>query len=107
MNKFTLGVATVFTGLVLSACGASTPSVTTGTIDAKIEHDDVEIKQKKCVKEHWDKRKHKYVCDKTKLVEVEISPEWYEFKLANGTNVGSVSVTEDVFNQYEEGDKYP
>jgi ABC-type uncharacterized transport system auxiliary subunit len=107
--------ATVALALTLSACGTtpSEPAITSGRVVDKVEHDDVDTKQKVCTKEKTTttkvngKTRTKKTCIATKTVEVEISPEWFELKLENGNKSGWVEVSEGEFEDYDEGDQYP
>lgn len=106
-------VAVATAAVVLSSCGSPGPAVTSGRVIDKVEHDDVEIKERVCV----DKRTQRYTvngktktrltCARYKMVEREISPEWFELKLKNRNGTGWVTVDEDTFENYDEGDQYP
>lgn len=110
-----LVVAVVIMGVLLSACGStpSGPTVSHGRIIQVVKHDDVERKERVCVRKKTErytvngKVKKRKVCAQYRMVEREISPEYYEFKLRDGRRTGWIRVNESTGESYRRGDYYP
>lgn len=110
-----LGVAMLIVGVLLSACTGQPPrpQLDSGKIIQVVKHDDVEVKDRKCVStkkvayKDRGKTKTKRVCAKYKVTTREVSPEYYEFELQDGSKTGWVTVDEDTGESYEKGDQYP
>lgn len=111
-----LFIAALIVGVLLAACAAedNRPRLDSGKIVQIVKHDEVEVKDKKCVStktttyKQNGKTKTKSVCEKYKTVTVELSPETYDFELVNGKKRGWVlGVPEDPGESYKEGDQYP
>ncbi len=108
-NKIMLFIATVIVAVLLGACGGPD----SGKITDRSFTPEKEWYEKVCaqyktekVKVNATKTNTKQTCVKTKKVEREID-EVYQFHLDNGEEAGWVTVTEDEYNSYQNGDQYP
>lgn len=109
-NRTRLAVLTLTALVTLTACGAT---VTSGTITGK-DHDNAEVKTTRVCDRYTTTRSGTGKRARTTRTcahygtRTRTEPESWEFTLRDKDgNTGEVDVTEDEYDRYQVGDKYP
>jgi hypothetical protein len=105
-------IAAIMCAAITSACGEvpqENITINNGEIVQIVKHDDV--KKKVCASYRYTYKKVRNKKVPTKVCAayktVEVSSEWYEFKLLHRGKTGWVRVDEATGESYRVGDQYP